>query len=158
MPRSAVTSPPQAQLADFIRAEWQTEQPSTVLQAAEAARQRFGDGVAGVLFYGSCLRTGEVDGKVVDFYVLVDSYRAAYSGRVMALANRLLPPNVFYVETEARGITEEEVVRDVLLEAQATKQFVGIDQLGALAVFLCGDQASQITGTSLPVDGGWTAH
>ncbi|MEO1250237.1 MAG: SDR family oxidoreductase, partial [Pseudomonadota bacterium] len=56
---------------------------------------------------------------------------------------------------KARGITEEEVVRDVMLGGQPTKQFVPVEELGALAVFLCGDHASQLTGTSLPVDGGW---
>ena len=50
------------------------------------------------------------------------------------------------------------MVRDILLGPQATKQFVTVDQLGALAVFLCSDEAAQITGTALPVDGGWTAH
>ncbi len=59
---------------------------------------------------------------------------------------------------KARGISEEAVVRDVLLAAQATKQFVTTGQLGALAVFLCTDAAAQITGTALPMDGGWTAH
>lgn len=59
---------------------------------------------------------------------------------------------------KARGITEEEVIRDVLLAAQPTRQFVGADQIGALATFLCSPAASQITGTALPVDGGWTAH
>ncbi len=59
---------------------------------------------------------------------------------------------------KARGISEEAVVRDVLLEAQATKEFVTVDQLGALAVFLCSDAAAQLTGAALPVDGGWTAH
>ncbi len=59
---------------------------------------------------------------------------------------------------EARGISEEEVVRDVLLDSQATKQFVTVEQLGALAVFLCTDEAAQLTGAALPVDGGWTAH
>ena len=58
----------------------------------------------------------------------------------------------------ARGISEEEVKRDVLLAAQPTKQFVTTEQVGALCVFLCGAAASQITGTSLSVDGGWTAQ
>lgn len=58
----------------------------------------------------------------------------------------------------ARGISEEAVVRDVLLAAQATKQFVTTAQLGALATFLCTDAAAQITGVALPMDGGWTAH
>ena len=57
-----------------------------------------------------------------------------------------------------RGISEEDVVRDVMLGAQATKEFVTVEQLSALAVFLCSDAAAQITGAALPVDGGWTAH
>lgn len=48
--------------------------------------------------------------------------------------------------------------RDVLLAPQATKQFVTVEQLGGLAVFLCTDGAAQITGAALPMDGGWTAH
>lgn len=59
---------------------------------------------------------------------------------------------------KARQITEEQVVRDVLLAAQPTKHFVEARHLGELSVFLCTDAAAQITGTAIPVDGGWTAH
>jgi 3-hydroxybutyrate dehydrogenase len=59
---------------------------------------------------------------------------------------------------KARGITEQEVVRDVLIKAQPTRQFVTTDQIGALAVFLCTSAAASITGTALSVDGGWTAQ
>ena len=59
---------------------------------------------------------------------------------------------------KARGITEAEVIKNVLLYAQPTKQFVTVEQLGGLAVFLTSNAASSITGTALPVDGGWTAH
>ena len=58
----------------------------------------------------------------------------------------------------ARGMTREQVIRDVLLEAQPTKQFVTVEQVTALALFLCSDDAVSITGAILPVDGGWTAH
>ena len=59
---------------------------------------------------------------------------------------------------KARGMTEDEVKQDVLLKAQPTKQFVTVDQLGELALFLCSDAAASITGASLPVDGGWIAQ
>jgi len=58
---------------------------------------------------------------------------------------------------KARGMTEEEVKRDVILAAQPTKEFVTVDEVAALAVFLCGDAAKAITGAMLPIDGGWTA-
>ena len=59
---------------------------------------------------------------------------------------------------KARHISEEEVVRDVLLHAQPTRRFVTTEQVGALALFLCCDSAASMTGTALPIEGGWTAQ
>jgi 3-hydroxybutyrate dehydrogenase len=58
----------------------------------------------------------------------------------------------------ARGLSEDQVIRDVLLHAQPTRKFVTTEEIGALAVFLCTAGASSITGAALPIDGGWTAQ
>ncbi len=59
---------------------------------------------------------------------------------------------------KARGLTREQVMNDVLLSAQPTKKFVTVDQVAALALFLCRDEASAVTGANLSMDGGWTAQ
>jgi 3-hydroxybutyrate dehydrogenase len=61
-------------------------------------------------------------------------------------------------QAKARGITEQQVISDVLLAAQPTKRFVTVEELSAFVNFLCSDAAGSVTGTTLPVDGGWTAH
>jgi len=59
---------------------------------------------------------------------------------------------------KARNMTKEQVIHDVLLEAQPTKEFVTVDQVASLMLYLCSDAAAQITGANLSIDGGWTAE
>lgn len=59
---------------------------------------------------------------------------------------------------KARGMTREQVINDVMLERQPSKQFVQPDELAALALFLCRDEARNITGANYSVDGGWVAQ
>jgi 3-hydroxybutyrate dehydrogenase len=59
---------------------------------------------------------------------------------------------------KARNMTRDEVIHDVMLVAQPTKEFVTVDQVASLAAYLCSDAAAQITGANLSIDGGWTAQ
>jgi 3-hydroxybutyrate dehydrogenase len=61
-------------------------------------------------------------------------------------------------QAKAHGIPREDVIRNVLLAQQPNKRFATVEELGAVTAFLCGDLAQSITGTALPVDGGWVAH
>ena len=126
-------------------------------------------------------------GRIINLsslHALVASpYKAAYvaakhgvAGLTKVVALELAQKNITvnsiapgYVETplvtgqvadtaRARGITEEEVVRDVMLAAQPTKKFIQIDEIAEMVIFLCSDAAASITGAILPVDGGWSAQ
>jgi 3-hydroxybutyrate dehydrogenase len=61
-------------------------------------------------------------------------------------------------QAKARGISEEAVVHDVILDAQPTKRFITVPEIASLVGYLCSDDAKSITGSMLSIDGGWTAH
>jgi 3-hydroxybutyrate dehydrogenase len=61
-------------------------------------------------------------------------------------------------QAKARGITEEQVIRDVILAAQPSKKFVPLEEVAALVAFLCGPEGGSINGAIIPIDGGWTAQ
>jgi 3-hydroxybutyrate dehydrogenase len=127
--------------------------------------------------WGRVINTGSMHSLVASAYK--SAYNAAKHGiagltKTVALevatqgitVNNICPGYVWtsLVENQipdtmkARGLTRDQVINDVLLANQPQKKFVQVEQLAALAVFLCRDEASAITGTNLSVDGGWTAQ
>lgn len=84
-------------LRDLFRAEHAEQTAPEASWFVEEILRRHGAAVSAVLFYGSCLRKKNVVGGVLDFYAVVDSYRAAYGPGFLAIANAILPPNVFMV-------------------------------------------------------------
>lgn len=60
-------------------------------------------------------------------------------------------------QAKLHGISEEDAIRNIILAGQPTKQFVGLDEIAEMAFYLCGDWARSITGTTISIDGGWTA-
>ena len=99
-----MTSP----LADLVAAELALPVDPRVIRLATAIAGHHGAASAGVLFYGSCLRQAELDGLMLDFYLIVEDYRAAYGSSWLATANRLIPPNVF--PFEAGGLAAKYAV------------------------------------------------
>ncbi|HKP25780.1 MAG TPA: hypothetical protein VJV39_18070 [Dongiaceae bacterium] len=96
-----------AELTTHIAQELAQPVPAAVRTMAEAVRARHAAAALGVLFYGSCLRKPEtlLADSLLDFYLLVDDYNRAYRGPLIAFANKLLPPNVFYLEAQHEGTT-----------------------------------------------------
>ena len=83
---------------DLVAEELALPVDPRVREVATAIAARHGVASRAVLFYGSCLREQKLDGLMLDFYLIVSHYRTAYAKRWLAVANRLIPPNVFYFE------------------------------------------------------------
>ncbi|WP_119305038.1 hypothetical protein [Dongia deserti] len=96
-----------AELTALIAQELAQPVAPAVRTMADAVRARHPNAALAVLFYGSCLRRPEslLADSLLDFYLLVDDYKTAYAGAMTALANRILPPNVFYLEAQHEGAT-----------------------------------------------------
>lgn len=96
-----------SQLIEILRCELSQEVSPAVAAFAETLRRRYGSSVLAVLFYGSCLRRPETQlgDSLLDFYLIVDDYRQAYQSGLLAIANQILPPNVFYSEMPWGGGT-----------------------------------------------------
>jgi hypothetical protein len=85
-------------LVPLVAAELETPVDARVVAFAELIADRCGGAAQAVLFYGSCLRSADLANSLLDFYLIVDQYDRAYHRRWLAIANRLIPPNVFYLE------------------------------------------------------------
>ena len=92
-------------LTQLIAAELAAPVPRGAALVAERIRERHGSGVRAIVFYGSCLRTGDDQYSLLDFYVLVDDYWNLGTSRWYAWLNALLPPNVYYIESSDAGRT-----------------------------------------------------
>jgi len=90
-------------LRDLIAHEMYAAAPPAVVQLAQSLRDKHGSCVQAILFYGSVLRDGNDEGKIVDLYLLCDSYRNLHEGPVMRCLNAVLPPNVYYHDEPFEG-------------------------------------------------------
>jgi hypothetical protein len=87
-----------SQLAEVIRRPLLVQAPEPIMALVEDMKERFGDALSGVLFYGSCLRQGDALDGVIDLYVLVSKYADAYPAWRSRMLARVLPPTVGYLE------------------------------------------------------------
>jgi hypothetical protein len=97
-----------SELRKLVAAELGEAVDPRVSAIASAIAARHGAASRAALFYGSALRERALEGRMLDFYLIVSDYRAAYSKRWLAVANRLIPPNVFYFEHD--GIASKYAV------------------------------------------------
>jgi len=92
-----------ARLLTVIREATSREAPPSIKKLIEEILARYGDAAQAILVYGSCFRKGDDSNGIVDLYVVVDNYRHAYRRYSYAFLNKLLPPNVFYLEIPYEG-------------------------------------------------------
>ena len=92
-------------LSELLDAELRSSVSAASMAMTAALKSRYGDAVLGIVYYGSCFRTGTEKDGILDIFIIVDDYRKVYRKTTLALANKLLPPNVFYYELDFAGST-----------------------------------------------------
>jgi len=118
-----------------------------VAQMAEAVAERHGAASRAILFYGSCLREKQLDGLMLDFYLIVSDYDAAYGRRWLAAANRLIPPNVFPFAHEGLSakyavLSEADFARECSVDAGSVSVWARFAQPSRL-VWAADDKARE---------------
>jgi len=135
-----------------------------VSAVAAAIAEKHGTASRAVLFYGSCLRECELDGRMLDFYLIVSDYRGAYDRRWLAAANRLIPPNVFYFEHDGLAskyavLSEADFAHECSPDAWTVSTAARFAQPSRL-VWSAGDAAAaravDIVSQAVPTVLGWT--
>ncbi|TMJ19952.1 MAG: hypothetical protein E6G92_09400 [Alphaproteobacteria bacterium] len=112
-------------LHDLVAAELSQAVDPRVAAMAGAIAAEYPDAARAVLFYGSCLREKQLDGLMLDFYLIVSDYRSAYGRGWLAFANRVLPPNVFPFEHDGLAakyavLSEADFRREIGFKAGST--------------------------------------
>ena len=125
-------------LTSLVEAELAEPVDARVAAFAASIAAQYGDASRAVLFYGSCLRTTELDGQMLDFYLIVSSYEAAYGKSWLVRANKLLPPNVFPAEHDGlvakiAVLSEEDFYKLNRPEASAVSVWARFSQPSRLA-------------------------
>ncbi len=125
-------------LRDLVEEELSEPVDARVRAIAAEIAAKHGPASRAVLFYGSCLRERELEGRMLDFYLIVSDYRAAYPKRWLATANRLIPPNVFYFDHDGLAskyavLSEADFRRECGLGARTASVFARFAQPSRLA-------------------------
>ena len=134
-------------LRELAAEELSTPVDPRVSAFAAAIAAKHGKASRAVLFYGSCLRQRQLEGLMLDFYLIVSDYRAAYEKRWLAAANRLIPPNVFYFEHDGLAakyavLSVSDLERECGPEARSTSVLARFAQPSRL-VWSAGEAASK---------------
>ncbi len=135
------------ELSELVAEELAAPVDPRISEFAEAIAAKHGKASRAVLFYGSCLREKQLDGLMLDFYLIVSDYRAAYARRWLAAANRLIPPNVFYFEhgglrAKYAVLSEADFARETSLDARSTSVWARFAQPSRI-VWASDEQAAE---------------